>query len=162
MKCPACSNLENKVIDSRLNKEGDIIRRRRECLTCSERFTSYERLEKTLPMVVKRDGRREDFDRLKIVNGVKIACQKRAISIDKIEFLVDRIEQHFQELGEKEVSAVTIGEKVVRELYNLDDVAYVRFASVYRSFKDVNEFMVELKEVLKDKQASTKKNDLLE
>ena len=113
-------------------------------------------------MVVKRDGRREDFDRLKIVNGVKIACQKRAISIDKIEFLVDRIEQHFQELGEKEVSAVTIGEKVVRELYNLDDVAYVRFASVYRSFKDVNEFMVELKEVLKDKQASTKKNDLLE
>ncbi len=162
MKCPACSNLENKVIDSRLNKEGDIIRRRRECLTCSERFTSYERLEKTLPMVVKRDGRREDFDRLKIVNGVKIACQKRPISIDKIEFLVDRIEQHFQELGEKEVSAVIIGEKVVRELYSLDDVAYVRFASVYRSFKDVNEFMVELKEVLKDKQSISPKNDRLD
>jgi len=162
MKCPACSNLENKVIDSRLNKEGDIIRRRRECLTCNERFTSYERLEKTLPMVVKRDGRREDFDRLKIVNGVKTACQKRPISIDKIEFLVDRIEQYFQELGEKEVSAVSIGEKVVRELYGLDDVAYVRFASVYRSFKDVNEFMVELKEVLKDKQSPPPKNSPLD
>ncbi|QPJ65922.1 MAG: transcriptional repressor NrdR [Candidatus Nitrohelix vancouverensis] len=161
MKCPACSNLENKVIDSRLNKEGDIIRRRRECLSCQERFTSYERLEKTLPMVIKRDGRREDFDRMKIVHGVKTACQKRPISIEKIEDLVDRVEQYFQELGEKEVSAVAIGEKVVKELYNLDDVAYVRFASVYRSFKDVNEFMVELKEVLKNKQDAPAKNDLI-
>ena len=152
MKCPSCSNMENKVIDSRLNKEGDIIRRRRECLNCHERFTTYERLERTLPMVIKRDGRREEFDRHKIVNGIKIACQKRPISIEKIEDLVDRVEQYFQDLGDKEVSAVAIGEKVVRELYNLDDVAYVRFASVYRSFKDVNEFMVELKEVLKNKQ----------
>jgi transcriptional repressor NrdR len=152
MKCPACSNMENKVIDSRMNKEGDIIRRRRECLSCGDRFTTYERLEKSLPFVVKKDGRREEFNREKILDGVKKACQKRPVSIEKVEALVDRVEQHFQDLGEKEISAVAIGEKVVKELYNLDDVAYVRFASVYRSFKDVNEFMVELKEVLRDKQ----------
>lgn len=155
MKCPACSNMENKVIDSRMNKEGDIIRRRRECLSCSERFTTYERLEKSLPFVVKKDGRREEFNREKILDGVKKACQKRPVSIAKVEALVDRVEQHFQDLGEKEISAVAIGEKVVKELYSLDDVAYVRFASVYRSFKDVNEFMVELKEVLKDKQSDS-------
>lgn len=154
MKCPACSNMENKVIDSRMNKEGDIIRRRRECLSCSDRFTTYERLERSLPFVVKKDGRREEFNREKILDGVKKACQKRPVSVEKVEALVDRVEQHFQDLGEKEISAVAIGEKVVKELYNLDDVAYVRFASVYRSFKDVNEFMVELKEVLKDKQSS--------
>ncbi len=152
MKCPGCSNMENKVIDSRMNKEGDIIRRRRECLNCGDRFTTYERLEKSLPFVVKKDGRREEFSREKILDGVKKACQKRPVSIEQIEALVDRVEQHFQDLGEKEISAVLIGEKVVKELYHLDDVAYVRFASVYRSFKDVNEFMVELKEVLKDKQ----------
>lgn len=143
--------MENKVIDSRLNKEGDIIRRRRECLSCADRFTTYERLEKSLPFVVKKDGRREEFNREKIIDGVKKACQKRPVSIEKIEALVERVEQYFQDLGEKEISAVAIGEKVVKELYTLDDVAYVRFASVYRSFKDVNEFMVELKEVLKDK-----------
>ena len=152
MKCPGCSNIENKVIDSRMNKEGDIIRRRRECLNCGDRFTTYERLEKSLPFVVKKDGRREEFSREKILDGVKKACQKRPVSIEEIEALVDRVEQHFQDLGEKEISAVLIGEKVVKELYNLDDVAYVRFASVYRSFKDVNEFMVELKEVLKNKE----------
>ena len=152
MKCPACSNMENKVIDSRMNKEGDIIRRRRECLSCGDRFTTYERLEKSLPFVVKKDGRREEFNREKILDGVKKACQKRPISIEKMEALVDRVEQYFVDLGEKEISAVSIGEKVVKEIYYLDDVAYVRFASVYRSFKDVNEFMVELKEVLRDKQ----------
>jgi transcriptional repressor NrdR len=152
MKCPGCSNMENKVIDSRMNKEGDIIRRRRECLNCGDRFTTYERLEKSLPFVVKKDGRREEFSREKILDGVKKACQKRPVSIEQIEALVDRVEQYFQDLGEKEISAVLIGEKVVKELYNLDDVAYVRFASVYRSFKDVNEFMVELKEVLKNKE----------
>jgi len=152
MKCPGCSNMENKVIDSRMNKEGDIIRRRRECLNCGDRFTTYERLEKSLPFVVKKDGRREEFSREKILDGVKKACQKRPVSIEQIEALVDRVEQYFQGLGEKEISAVLIGEKVVKELYNLDDVAYVRFASVYRSFKDVNEFMVELKEVLKNKE----------
>ena len=152
MKCPACATMENKVIDSRLNKEGDIIRRRRECLNCADRFTTYEKIEKSLPFVIKKDGRREEFDREKIISGVKKACQKRPVSIEAIEAMVDRVEQYFQDSGEKEISAVAVGEKVVKEIYNLDDVAYVRFASVYRSFKDVNEFMVELKEVLKDKQ----------
>ncbi len=142
------------MIDSRTNKEGDIIRRRRECLSCKDRFTTYERLEKSLPFVVKKDGRREEFNREKILDGVKKACQKRPISIEKIESMVDRVEQYFVDMGEKEISAVSIGEKVVKEIYHLDDVAYVRFASVYRSFKDVNEFMVELKEVLRDKQGS--------
>ena len=152
MKCPACATMENKVIDSRLNKEGDIIRRRREGLNCADRFTTYEKIEKSLPFVIKKDGRREEFDREKIISGVKKACQKRPVSIETIEAMVDRVEQYFQDSGEKEISAVAVGEKVVKEIYNLDDVAYVRFASVYRSFKDVNEFMVELKEVLKDKQ----------
>tara|TARA_B100000686_G_C16618643_1_gene877930 strand:- start:218 stop:655 length:438 start_codon:yes stop_codon:yes gene_type:complete len=141
--------MENKVIDSRLNKEGNVIRRRRECLSCSDRFTTYEKLERSLPLLVKKDGRREEFDRDKIISGVRKACQKRPVSIKNIEDLVDRVEQYLQELGEKEVHAVKVGEKVISEIYNLDDVAYVRFASVYRSFKDVNEFMVELKEVLK-------------
>ena len=154
MKCPACSNLENKVIDSRLNKEGDITRRRRECLNCGDRFTTYERIEKSLPFVIKKDGRREEFDREKIIGGIKKACQKRPISIEQIEELVDRVERHFQESGDKEISAVEVGEKVVKELYSLDGVAYVRFASVYRSFKDVNEFMVELKEVLKGQEGA--------
>ncbi len=151
MKCPKCSTMENKVIDSRINKEGDITRRRRECLQCGERFTTYERIEQTLPYVIKRDGRREEFNRDKILDGVKKACQKRPISIEQIEALIDRVEKYFQDLGEKEVSAVTIGEKVVKELYSLDEIAYVRFASVYRSFKDVNEFMSELKDILKNK-----------
>lgn len=155
MKCPKCATMENKVIDSRINKEGDITRRRRECLQCGERFTTYERIEQTLPYVIKRDGRREEFTRDKILDGVKKACQKRPISIEQIEGLIDRVEKHFQDLGEKEVSAVTIGEKVVRELYTLDEIAYVRFASVYRSFKDVNEFMSELKDILKNKGGST-------
>jgi transcriptional repressor NrdR len=147
--------MENKVIDSRLNKEGTVIRRRRECLSCSERFTTYEKLERSLPLLIKKDGRREEFNRDKIIDGVKKACQKRPVSIKDIEELVDRVEQYLQELGEKEVSAVKIGEKVISEIYNLDDVAYVRFASVYRSFKDVNEFMVELKEVLKSKETKS-------
>ena len=156
MKCPSCSNLENKVIDSRLNKEGNSTRRRRECLSCGERFTTYERIEKTLPFLIKQDGRREEFDREKVLAGVKKACQKRPISIQEMESLVDRVEQYCQERGEKEMSAVIVGEKVVQELYQLDDVAYVRFASVYRSFKDVNEFMVELKDMLKHKEGGMK------
>ena len=151
MKCPSCSGMENKVIDSRLNKEGNVIRRRRECLSCSDRFTTYEKVERSLPLLIKKDGRREEFDRDKIISGVRKACQKRPVSIKNIEDLVDRVEQYLQELGEKEIHAVKVGEKVISEIYNLDDVAYVRFASVYRSFKDVNEFMVELKEVLKNK-----------
>jgi transcriptional repressor NrdR len=156
MKCPSCSNLENKVIDSRLNKEGNSTRRRRECLSCGERFTTYERIEKTLPFLIKQDGRREEFDREKVLAGVKKACQKRPISIQEMEALVDRVEQYCQERGEKEMSAVVVGEKVVQELYQLDDVAYVRFASVYRSFRDVNEFMVELKDMLKHKEGGMK------
>jgi len=156
MKCPVCSNLENKVIDSRLNREGNSTRRRRECLSCNERFTTYERIEKTLPYVIKKDGRREEFNRDKILSGVKKACQKRPISIQQMEMLVDRVEQYCQELGEKEISAMKAGEKVVKELYKIDDVAYVRFASVYRSFKDINEFMVELKDILKNKEGSDK------
>jgi transcriptional repressor NrdR len=156
MKCPSCSNLENKVIDSRLNKEGNSTRRRRECLSCGERFTTYERIEKTLPFLIKQDGRREEFDREKVLAGVKKACQKRPISIQEMESLVDRVEQYCQERGEKEMSAVVVGERVVQELYQLDDVAYVRFASVYRSFKDVNEFMVELKDMLKHKEGGMK------
>ena len=156
MKCPSCSNLENKVIDSRLNKEGNSTRRRRECLSCGERFTTYERIEKTLPFLIKQDGRREEFDREKVLAGVKKACQKRPVSIQEMEALVDRVEQYCQERGDKEMSAVVVGEKVVQELYQLDDVAYVRFASVYRSFKDVNEFMVELKDMLKHKEDGMK------
>jgi transcriptional repressor NrdR len=156
MKCPSCSNLENKVIDSRLNKEGNSTRRRRECLSCGERFTTYERIEKTLPFLIKQDGRREEFDREKVLSGVKKACQKRPISIQQMEALADRVEQYCQERGEKEMSAVVVGEKVVQELYQLDDVAYVRFASVYRSFKDVNEFMVELKDMLRHKEGGMK------
>lgn len=152
MKCPNCGDMENRVIDSRMNREGDLIRRRRECLQCKERFTTYERIERTSPLVIKKDGRREEFDRAKILSGVQKACQKRPISLEQMEALIDRVEKHFQDAGEKEVSAMLIGEKVVKELYALDDVAYVRFASVYRSFKDVNEFMSELKEILKHKQ----------
>jgi len=154
MKCPGCANMENKVIDSRMNREGDLIRRRRECLSCSDRFTTYERIEQNMPLVVKKDGRRETFDRVKILDGVQKACQKRPISTDEIEELVGRVEKYFQESGGKEVSALNVGEKVVKELYHLDDVAYVRFASVYRSFKDVNEFMSELKDILKNKEGS--------
>ncbi len=120
-------------------------------MSCSDRFTTYEKLERSLPLLVKKDGRREEFDRDKIISGVRKACQKRPVSSKNIDDLVDRVEQYLQELGEKEVHAVKVGEKVISEIYNLDDVAYVRFASVYRSFKDVNEFMVELKEVLKNK-----------
>ena len=160
MKCPDCSDMENKVVDSRLNKEGTVIRRRRECLSCSVRFTTYEKLERSLPLLIKKDGRREEFDRDKIIHGVQKACQKRPVSIKDIEDLVDRVAQYVQELGEKEVSAVKVGEKVISEIYNLDDVAYVRFASVYRSFKDVNEFMVELKEVLKNKEGAKPRDRL--
>ena len=151
MKCPKCSNVENKVVDSRLNKIGDMTRRRRVCLNCEERFTTYERIEKTPLVVVKKDGRREDFDRGKILEGVRIACQKRQISIETLEDLVDRIEKFFQDSDLKEVSTVTVGEQVVKELFTLDDVAYVRFASVYRDFKDVNQFMSELNQILKNK-----------
>jgi transcriptional repressor NrdR len=148
VKCPFCRDLENKVIDSRLSKDGDIIRRRRECLRCQRRFTTYERVEEMLPMIVKKDGRREVYDRLKVISGLKKACEKRPVSMEMIEQTGDRIERMLQERGEKEVSASVIGEAIMKALYDLDKVAYVRFASVYRSFEDVNEFMRELKDLI--------------
>ncbi|RJR30338.1 MAG: transcriptional repressor NrdR [Desulfobacteraceae bacterium] len=151
MKCPYCSEIENKVIDSRLSKDGRTIRRRRECILCARRFTTYEKLEEILPMVVKKDGRREAFSREKITEGMKKACQKRPISITKIEEFVDALESYFQELGKKEIESKEIGEKVINNLKDWDEVAYVRFASVYRQFKDINEFMAELEGILKAK-----------
>jgi transcriptional repressor NrdR len=157
LRCPFCKNIEDKVIDSRLSKEGDLIRRRRECLGCQRRFTTYERVEEMLPLVIKKDGRREVFDRTKILNGLQRACEKRPISITDLEKLVDRIEQKLGESGEREVHSRKIGEQIMLELQSLDEVAYVRFASVYRSFKDVNEFMSEVKELL-EKGQKEKKN----
>ena len=140
MKCPYCGSLGNRVVDSRLTRDGDIVRRRRECDDCARRFTTYERVEELLPMVVKHDGRREAFDRSKIVTGVQRACQKRPVGPDQIDRLVDRVERGLQESALKEVPSSRIGELVMAELFDLDDVAYVRFASVYRSFEDVDEF----------------------
>ena len=148
MKCPFCRDLDNKVIDSRLSKEGDIIRRRRECLRCERRFTTYERVEEALPMVVKKDGRREVYDRLKVVAGLKKACEKRPVSMETIEATADVIERMLQERGDKEVPSSVVGEAIMRSLYDLDKVAYVRFASVYRSFRDLDEFMKELKDLI--------------
>src|SRR6059058_1839986 len=151
MRCPFCHGLENRVVDSQLAKEGDVIRRRRHCEHCGRRFTTYERVEESFPMVVKKDGRREPFDRQKIVNGLKRACEKRPVSVDAIEALVDKIERQLQERGERELESREIGEAVMQELHALDAVAYVRFASVYRSFRDVHEFMRELEDLIAER-----------
>ena len=148
MKCPFCANAENKVIDSRISKDGKAIRRRRECLGCARRFTTYEYVEDILPMVVKKDGRREQFDRQKILNGVKKACEKRPISMEAIDKIVENVEQACQEIQAEEITSTVVGEKVMNELKALDGVAYVRFASVYRQFRDVGEFIAELKDML--------------
>jgi transcriptional repressor NrdR len=148
MKCPFCGHLEDKVIDSRLSQDGNATRRRRECLSCSKRFTTYERVEETLPLLIKKDGTREAFDRSKILAGLKKACEKRPVSIEEIEKSIDRLEARFMESGEKEVQSSVVGEAVMEELKGLDEVAYVRFASVYREFRDINEFMKELRELL--------------
>lgn len=145
MKCPFCDELEDKVVDSRMAKEGEVIRRRRECLACRRRYTTYERVEEILPMVVKKDGRRESFDRTKILAGLKKACEKRPISTATIEAVTDRIEKRIQEMGETEIESRIVGEELMKELHQLDQVAYVRFASVYREFKDIDQFMDELK-----------------
>lgn len=145
MKCPFCDDVEDKVVDSRMAKEGEVIRRRRECLSCKRRYTTYERVEETMPAVVKKDGRREPFDRTKIVFGLKKACEKRPISTTTIEAVTNRIEKRIQELGETEVDSTLVGEEVMKELSQLDQVAYVRFASVYREFKDIDQFMDEIK-----------------
>jgi len=151
MKCPFCADTENRVIDSRISKEGNAIRRRRECASCGKRFTTYEFVEEVLPMVVKKDGRREAFDRTKILSGIKKACEKRPVSIDDIEAIVDRIERACQESQLKEIPSAFVGERIMQELHELDKVAYVRFASVYRQFRDANEFLDELKDLLKSK-----------
>jgi len=148
MKCPYCEHLDNKVIDSRLNKEATITRRRRECLKCDQRFTTYERLEVMLPVLVKKDGRRESWDRHKLIVGLEKACEKRTISRDMIDEFADDIEHKLQDYSAKEIPASVVGSWVMDGLSQLDEVAYVRFASVYRQFKDVNEFMDELKTLL--------------
>ncbi len=144
--------MDNKVVDSRIGKEGDSIRRRRECLKCEGRFTTYERVEEVLPSVIKKDGRREPYDRMKILNGLKKACEKRPVSVEALDKAVDEIEKSLQERGLKEIPSTVIGEEVMGHLHGLDEVAYVRFASVYRSFKDINEFMNELKDILSSKE----------
>jgi transcriptional repressor NrdR len=155
MRCPFCQEPENKVIDSRESHEGAVIRRRRECLACKRRFTTYERVEELTPLIVKKDGRREGFDRDKLLQGLQKACEKRPVSAEQLDGLALEIERRLQEMGEKEVPSSFIGGEVMRRLQALDEVAYVRFASVYRSFRDIAEFMSELKELL-DEQARVK------
>lgn len=151
MICPFCGANRDRVIDSREAADGGVIRRRRECEKCRQRFTTYERVEEAPVLVVKRDGSRESFDRQKVLSGVVKACQKRPIPLEKIEALVDEVEREIVRGAEREVSSVKVGERVMRHLHALDGVAYVRFASVYRSFKDINEFMTELKDLLEAK-----------
>lgn len=148
MKCPFCGSENDKVIDSRISQGGDVTRRRRECESCERRYTTYERVEQVLPMVVKKDQRREPFDREKVLAGLRRACEKRPIEWEKVDALVSRIERELAESGDKEVDSSRIGEQVMAGLRELDQVAYVRFASVYRSFKDIHEFMAELRELL--------------
>lgn len=148
MKCPFCNHQEGKVVDSRSSKEGDAIRRRRECLKCGRRFTTYERIEEVAQMVIKKDGRREPFDRWKIKSGILKACEKRPVSLEQVDALIDDVERTLFNSSEHEVSTEDIGRAVMDRLKHLDEVAYVRFASVYRQFKDLNEFMNELKDLL--------------
>ena len=149
MKCPFCGHLESKVIDSRGGGAGDVIRRRRECEGCEKRFTTYERVEDALPNVVKKDGRREPFDRQKLVRALRIACSKRPVSIDQVEAVTDAIEREVQEAERREVTSAELGDRMMHHLREVDEVAYVRFASVYRSFRDIDEFMVELGKLVK-------------
>jgi transcriptional repressor NrdR len=156
MKCPYCGSFNNKVVDSRLSKEGLLIRRRRECDDCQKRFTTYEKVEEINPVVIKKDGRREPYDRDKVAEGIHRACRKRPISMEDIEAFLDTLEQALQESGRKEISCSEIGERVMAQLHEWDDVAYVRFASVYRQFQDTSDFMQELKELLESKKREKK------
>ncbi|TWI76780.1 transcriptional repressor NrdR [Desulfobotulus alkaliphilus] len=148
MKCPFCGEGDNKVIDSRLSKDGTMIRRRRECLSCTRRFTTYEQIEEIPMMIVKKDGRREQFSKEKLRSGILRACEKRNVSMHTIEGFIDELERDLREAGEKEISSRILGERVMQKLHDLDAIAYVRFASVYREFKDVNDFVEELKSLL--------------
>ncbi len=150
MRCPFCKRDDSKVLDSRESAEGTVTRRRRECLGCHKRFTTYERVEELMPLVVKKDGRREPYDREKLISGLQKAVEKRPVSMDQLEALVAEVEARVVERGEKEVPSSLFGEEVMRRLRALDQVAYVRFASVYRSFRDIEEFMDELKGLLDD------------
>ena len=150
MKCPFCANAESKVTDTRASAQGDVIRRRRECETCSRRFTTYERVEEVLPLVVKKDGRRESLDRQKLLGGLRRACEKRPISLDTLEAMVDATERELMDSGEKEVSSRALGESIMRRLRSVDSIAYVRFASVYRQFRDIEEFRAELETLAAD------------
>jgi transcriptional repressor NrdR len=149
LKCPYCGHLGDKVVDSRESKEGEVIRRRRECLTCNRRFTSYERIDEIPYMVVKKDGRRERFDRQKLVQGLLKACEKRPVRVPALEAIADRVESSLQDKPEREITAEEIGAYVMKELRHLDQVAFVRFASVYRNFRDLDEFKHELNELLR-------------
>jgi transcriptional repressor NrdR len=151
VKCPFCSHIDDKVIDSRVARTGDMIRRRRECLRCGRRFTTYERIDEIPYMVIKKDGRRERFDRQKILQGLLKSCEKRPVATPKLEGIVDEIERVVQEASEREINTTEIGELLMHRLKKLDKVAYVRFASVYMDFKDVKEFMSELKGLLKER-----------
>lgn len=151
MKCPFCGELDNKVIDSRVSKDGTVIRRRRECIDCTRRFTTYEHIEEIPIMIIKKDGRREVFNRDKVRSGMQMACQKLDISMNAIEDFIDELERDLRETGEKEIPSRIVGEKVMSKLHDLNDIAYVRFASVYREFKDVNDFVDELKGLLSGK-----------
>jgi transcriptional repressor NrdR len=151
VRCPFCSHIESKVIDSRVSASADVTRRRRECEACAKRFTTYERVEEVMPLIVKKDGRREAFDRQKILSGLRRACDKRAVSLDQLEGILDAVERDLIDTGDKEVSAQRVGERVMQELRKLDEIAYVRFASVYRSFRDLDEFMAELESIARDR-----------
>ena len=152
MKCPYCAHLGDKVVDSRESKEGQVIRRRRECLNCARRFTSYERIDEIPYMVIKKDGTRERFERQKLIAGLLKACEKRPVSISAVEGVADRVEAMLQDRPEKEIPTAEVGAFVMQELKRLDKVAYVRFASVYRHFRDIGEFMSELKDLLNAKE----------
>jgi transcriptional repressor NrdR len=151
MKCPFCGHLEDKVVDSRESREGDVIRRRRECIECQRRFTSYERIDEIPYMVIKKDGSREKFDRQKLMNGLLKACEKRPVSLNQLEGVANEVESFVQEANDRERSTAEIGELLMERLRKLDKVAYVRFASVYLDFKDIKEFMAELRELLRTK-----------
>ena len=148
MRCPFCGAVEDKVVDTRPSDNDQVIRRRRECAGCSRRFTTYERIDEILPLVIKKDGRREAFDRTKILSGLKKACSKRPVALERLEAAVDQIERTLEEAGDKEIPSSRIGDAVMAALRDIDDVAYVRFASVYRSFRDVGELMAELQSLV--------------
>lgn len=155
MKCPYCGVMDNKVIDSRVSKDGEAIRRRRECMDCNHRFTTYEQIEEIPIMIVKKDGRREIFNRDKVSAGIRRACEKLDISVNTIDAIIDDLERSLRETGEKEIPSFVIGEQVMQRLHDLNDIAYVRFASVYREFKDVNDFVDELKNMLNNGSAKS-------